>query len=144
MNNLHAQMVAVLAQFPNLTVWGFENPTAADFDQRRASMLNHFALDEFDRACGWLVHVPKVKRGGRSSYEIKHVVENWTTRYVCNGSMIAAGAHMGFRVEWERGDLNATVGVGSPRHWPLGNDRQYDWVRQRYHNKVKIAAPALS
>lgn len=134
------QMAAVLEQFPTLTTIGFENPADLGFAERRSAMIHRVILDEFDRASGWLLHVPKVNCGGADSYALKHVVEDWCGFYITNGAMVAAAACADFRVEWSAGDLNAILGVAGPRHWPLGASRRYDWIRERFHNKVAVSA----
>jgi hypothetical protein len=47
----------------------------------------------------WLRHFKKSKGINRahSSYGLKHVAENWSGKYVCNGALIAAAAGLGIQ-----------------------------------------------
>ncbi|HEY2406832.1 MAG TPA: hypothetical protein VGI10_12555 [Polyangiaceae bacterium] len=56
----------------------------------------------------WFVRPRRTINQKRSSYGLKHTVENWAGRYVANGAFIAAAIAEGYRV--------AQIGQG-PNAW---------------------------
>jgi hypothetical protein len=138
-----------MAAYPRLSTNGFEHPafpyykrTEAQFEQSRADLLHPISLDEFIIACAWLSYVPKVKKGGPDSYEIKHVVEDWSGLYVSNGIMICAAIHDDFRVESTPRNVSATIGIGDGRYWPLRpGTKKYEWVRIQWPGNTRVIEP---
>jgi hypothetical protein len=136
-----AAIQAVLEKHPDLTCNGFERPDDEGFEQRRADI----PIEAFKRSVAWLSHVPKIKRGGASSYRLKHVAERWSDSYIPNGAMIAAAVYMGFRIEPLPSHINVLIGVASARRWPLASStKEDDWLRRRHRNKLMIEPPAFA
>jgi len=93
-------LAAVLAEYPTLTAYGFENPDETDpaeMQERSAELRRSEAA--FDAACAWIrEHLPPTprSRGYYSSYYLKHIAEA-ETGYLTNGLFIAAMIHCGHR-----------------------------------------------
>lgn len=109
----------VLADYPHLTLDGFDNPERPGFadDRRRIAA----AVDQFDRAVAWLRMVPWRKAANRThghSYYVKHIVQGAMGDYVANGALIAAALALGVVTE-PCGKLNALLGISSPGRWPV-------------------------
>jgi hypothetical protein len=106
-----AAIEAAIAKFPELTDFGFgvygEQLLSAEERERqfaadRADMFTGQSLDGFARARAWLEAQPRTKRvspAAGSSYQLKHLAERRTGRYITNGIFIAAAVAAGFTVE---------------------------------------------
>ncbi|AJQ92306.1 hypothetical protein [Gynuella sunshinyii] len=110
---------AILNAFPHLNYWGPDkkwhefrsgqitrDEMEQDFHENRARLLQ--ATDECNRACLYLefMHSRKTINWTRSSYSLKHSVENVIryvdssiNPYVANGCFICAAIFKGFEVE---------------------------------------------
>jgi hypothetical protein len=114
----------VLERTPKLTLWRigvgrpqrkadgtWENPQECylRFVRDREMLLNDHAIEQFLRSLAFLARVQPTKtvRSGKSSYELKHIAENYACTYpegeqlgpmyVSNGALIAAAIHAGFK-----------------------------------------------
>jgi hypothetical protein len=83
----------------------------AHYTEQREQMLGAPALEEFERACEFLVGLDRTSAPTRtfSSYNLKHFAERWhqhrgiegrwNREYVSNGMLLAAAYHLGFEVK---------------------------------------------
>jgi hypothetical protein len=111
----------VMANWPNLTCWGFAEARSESFSEARAQLRSE-GLSYFLRAAEWLSHIPRHKTPNLGSYFLKHQAERWTGDYVSNGALIAAAIHLGFKVEPIQGTPNALINVATRTKWPRGYD----------------------
>jgi hypothetical protein len=108
---------AVMANWEDLTCWGFSHPKAEGFTDARAQLRTE-GVSYFIRAAEWLKHIPRRSSVNLGSYSLKHQAERWAGDYVSNGALIAAAVHLGFKVERIAGSPNARINVASHRQWP--------------------------
>ncbi len=114
---------------PRLSSWGLADRNVcrrnnisperfkADREDLQANGYEMFVL-----CCKYLslcVRQPRVNRKMGTSYGLKHCVENWSGKYVTNGSFIAAVIFMEVKFEWIEGTPNVLVGIKAPL--PVGS-----------------------
>ena len=126
-------LAVILAEYPTLTVYGFENPDETDpaeMQERSEELRKSEAA--FDAACAWIrEHLPLTprSRGYYSSYYLKHVAEV-EIGYLTNGLFIAAMIQCGHRFRQPgRGNPNAYFPLHKRKVKAL--DKRQDRIRQR-------------
>lgn len=106
---------AAIAVDRNLTPYGVNvyldpDDTGEDWIEKEKEQRKELydCFDEFILACRWLKAQKKRKtiNKKKSSYKLKHIVEQWAYKecfdkgYVSNGAFIAAAIYMGFNYEY--------------------------------------------
>jgi hypothetical protein len=128
----------VLADYPHLTIEGFDNPQRPGFEEARERLAD--ATDQIDRAVAWLRLLPRTKAARWSSYWLKHVAEDWAGAYVANGCLVAAALMLGIGVERYPGSrLNPAIAVAAPGRWPeeaIPGDTSTVWLGGRRRRRV--------
>ena len=108
-------MGAVMAEYPDLTDFGFGVSAEQTFDVERLKLTEDRSLSQFMRARQWLRKFPKTKtlnRRAGSSYGLKHVAAH-SIGYVTNGVFIAAAAAEGFTIERITDSPNAWFNIST-------------------------------
>lgn len=108
---------AVLADWPQLTYFGFRSPDSDNYGPERAELLGDRAIAEIQFSCDWLRSAKLTAKAGPKSplsYWVKHVVERVRGDYVSNGSLIVAALLAGVSISRPEGP-NARVAVN--RRW---------------------------
>jgi hypothetical protein len=102
-------IINILQEYPELNDFGFglynsgrgltqsEKKNALGNDKK--DLLNR--LEEFEKVCDWLSTKIKIKsiNTKRTSYGLKHLVEQELGCYISNGMLIVAAIHCGFKVK---------------------------------------------
>jgi hypothetical protein len=117
-------IVAIRAEYPELTRWGFWPSSQDGFEAARAEMTSQQGIEEFERACQFLTeHCKRRKTCSRfSSYGWKHRAEIWFReakggrQYVSNGMFIAAAIANCFKIERFPRSPNCRVSI-SRKSW---------------------------
>jgi hypothetical protein len=101
----------VLRKEPDLCAWGL-----ADRHLRRRNRITDCGQDidpeHFEICCAWLARCTLIKSINPkigTSYGLKHRVEEWSGRYVTNGSFIAAVIYL--RIPFKRYPDNPNIHV---------------------------------
>ena len=75
----------------------------------RKDFLQNFK--EFETCCFLLSRFRKIKTPLRSSYHLKHVVEELAGEYISNGALIAAVIHLKIPIKFYPDCINAWIGI---------------------------------
>ena len=113
-------LLKVMETEPWLCNWGLANKLLCkiykiDIEQNRES-LTHYHLRGFQLSSDWLGLCEIRKRINISiptSYTLKHMVEEWCSEYVSNGSFIAAVIHLGIPYKDYKDSPNIHVALSS-------------------------------
>jgi hypothetical protein len=125
MPETRAAVEAVLAAHPELSAYGAGlcflgdktlDERKADHQREREEMLGTDVLVQFEEACRFIreTGIRKTINHNRSSYGWKHVAEEWSGVYICNGAMIAAAYHMGVPAQRMEGP-NPLLAIREPK-----------------------------
>ncbi|MET4144224.1 hypothetical protein [Arthrobacter sp. UYCo732] len=115
-----AGMGALLEKHPHLTTNGIEELGAVHFAEHRQDMYSNRVQLEVNHCLAFLSAFTTIKTPKASSYSLKHRAEKWgvgDTRYVHNGSAIAAGVLLDLPVRFD--GLNPQFGISAP---------ELDWI----------------
>lgn len=112
----------VMEQEPTLTASGIDSMLSImDWEKmnikeakqqleiERKDFLQNFK--EFETCCFWLSKFKRIKTPLRSSYYLKHVVEELAGRYISNGVLIAATIYLKIPIRFYAGCINAWIGI---------------------------------
>jgi hypothetical protein len=101
----------MLVKYPHLGDGGFYcSQWAHLWDQQRLSL--EADRHQVELLAIWLQqHMPSIKGPRRSSYGLKHVVEDRFGEYVSNGEFIAAALIAGFKIQTVYDSPNCIVNV---------------------------------